>query len=163
VKPPRHGLLWTPPYWSRVDGAYVFHAGYWAEHVGFYGGINYGYGYTGDGYQGGRWENGAFLYNRANLGSAKIEHVYDKAVADESASRVSFNGGSGGTKAWPTRQQEALAGEQHTEPTAEQKLHFEMAARDRSLYSKLNGSEPGVAATRYAGVLDGTDVTGSRR
>jgi hypothetical protein len=71
VRPPQLGLLWTPAYWSRVDGGYRFHAGYWAEQVGFYGGINYGYGYTGDGYQGGRWENGIFSYNRAvnNLGS----------------------------------------------------------------------------------------------
>ncbi len=39
--------------------AMSFHAGYWAEQVGFYGGIDYGYGYTGDGYQGGRWEKDA--------------------------------------------------------------------------------------------------------
>jgi hypothetical protein len=38
-----------------------------------------------------------------------------------------------------------------------------MAARDRSLYSKLNNGEPGVAATRHAGVLDGAGVTRSSR
>ena len=71
VQPPQPELLWTPPYWSQVDGGYAFHGGYWAAEVGFYGGIDYGYGYAGDGYQGGRWENGVFFYNRAvnNLGS----------------------------------------------------------------------------------------------
>ncbi len=164
VQPPQPGLLWTPAYWSRVDGGYVFHAGYWAKQVGFYGGIDYGYGYTGDGYQGGRWENGVFHYNRAvnNLGSLDIANVYDEAVAaDKEAVRVSFNGGNGGTTARPTPRAEALASERHVEATAEQRKHFELAAMDRSLYSKLNHGEPGVAATSRAGVLEGAGITRS--
>ena len=166
VQPPRPGLLWTPPYWSRVDGGYAFHAGYWAEQVGFYGGIDYGYGYAGDGYQGGRWEHDAFSYNRAanNLGSLDIASAYDQAVtSDSDAPRVSFNGGSKGTKARPMPHHEAQADTHHAGPTEEQRQHFEMAARDRSLYSKLNNGEPGVAATRHAGVLDGAGVTRSSR
>jgi hypothetical protein len=166
VRPPQRGLLWTPPYWSRVDGGYVFHAGYWAEQVGFYGGIDYGYGYTGDLYQGGRWENGAFFYNRAvnNLGSLNIANVYDETLAaDNKAMRVSFNGGSKGTTARPSEQQEALASERHVEATAEQRKHFELAAMDRALYSKLNHGEPGVAATSHAGVLEGAGITRSDR
>jgi WXXGXW repeat (2 copies) len=111
VQPPRYGLLWTPPYWSRVDGGYAYHAGYWADQVGFYGGIDYGHGYTGDGYHGGRWENGSFHYNRAvnNLGSLTIANVYDQAVtAEDNAVRVSFNGGERGTAAQPTERQKAL-------------------------------------------------------
>jgi hypothetical protein len=164
VQPPQPGLLWTPPYWSRVDGGYAFHAGYWADQVGFYGGIDYGYGYTGDGYQGGRWENGAFSYNRAvnNLGSLGIANVYDEAVtADNKAVRVSFNGGRRGTAARPTKHQEALASTQHVRASTEQQKHFELAAIDRSLYSKLNNGEPGVAATPHAGVLDGEGITRS--
>ncbi|MEI9982600.1 MAG: YXWGXW repeat-containing protein [Aliidongia sp.] len=64
VEPPQPNLLWTPPYWGWSDGVYAFHSGYWGEHVGFYGGVNYGYGYGGDGYEGGRWENGRFAYNQ---------------------------------------------------------------------------------------------------
>jgi hypothetical protein len=164
VKPPREGLLWTPPYWSRVDGGFVFHHGYWAEAVGFYGGIDYGYGYAGDGYQGGRWDNGTFFYNRAanNLGSLNIAHAYDQAIAvTDQSERVSFEGGSRGTKARPTPQQERLARDPHVAPTPEQQQHFEMAAKDRSLYSKLNRGEPGVAATSRAGVLDGRGITRS--
>jgi hypothetical protein len=158
VKPPRAGLLWTPPYWNRVDGGFVFHAGYWAETVGFYGGIDYGYGYTGDGYQGGRWDHGTLFYNRAanNLGSQNIVDVYDQTIAsDEQSVRASLNGGSQGTKARPTPQQKKLARDQHVAPTPEQQQHFEMAAKDRSLYSKLNHGEPGIAATPRSGVFEG--------
>ena len=72
-----------------------------------------------------------------------------------------FNGGGNGTTAQPTRQQETQAGARHVGATAEQQKHFELAAMDRSLYSKLNNSEPGLAATSQAGVLDGADITRS--
>jgi hypothetical protein len=42
VLAPQPGLLWTPGYWGWLDGAYVFNEGYWAPHVGFYGGVDYG-------------------------------------------------------------------------------------------------------------------------
>jgi hypothetical protein len=47
-----------------VDGGDAFHAGYWATEVGFCGGISYGYGHAGDGYQGGRWEWRVLLQSR---------------------------------------------------------------------------------------------------
>jgi len=161
VKPPRAGLLWTPPYWSRVEGGYAFHDGYWAADVGFYGGIDYHFGYAGEGYQGGHWQQAEFVYNRTanNLGAVKVAHSYERAVpSDGNAMQASFNGGRRGTKARPTSQQEELAHGEHAAPTAEQQAHFEMAAKNRSLYSKLNGGEPGVAATARAGVLSGMGV-----
>ena len=50
--PPAADLLWTPGYWGwdDADNDYVFYAGYWAPTVGYYGGIDYGFGYTGEGY-----------------------------------------------------------------------------------------------------------------
>jgi hypothetical protein len=161
VCPPQSGLLWTPPYWSKVDGGYAYHAGYWAAEVGFYRGINYGFGYSGNGYQGGRWNKGSFTYNRAvnNLGSLNDKSVYDQAVtADDIASHVSYNGGEGGTEARPTQEQEKLADAQPIGPTTAQQKHFELAAINRSLYSKLNNGEPGVAATQRAGILTGSGV-----
>ncbi|HET7887049.1 MAG TPA: YXWGXW repeat-containing protein [Bradyrhizobium sp.] len=161
VRPPRAGLLWTPPYWSRVEGGYAFHDGYWAADVGFYGGIDYGFGYSGNGFQGGYWQNATFVYNQAanNLGAAKVEHSYDQAIlVDNNQPQASFNGGSRGTKAKPTSRQEELAGDEHVAPTAEQQAHFELAAKDRSLYSRLNGGKPGVAATVHAGVFSGAGV-----
>jgi hypothetical protein len=162
VQPPQAGMLWTPPYWGRVEGGYAFHAGYWATEVGFYGGINYGFGFTGNGYQGGRWDGGRFAYNRTvnNLGPIDITSVYNQAVGpDDGTLRASFNGGRRGTTARPSAHQEKLTGGQHVGATADQQKHFELAAMDRSLYSKLNKGEPGVMATRHAGILTGPGVT----
>ena len=53
VQPPAVGVLWTPGYWGWRDGIYVWNAGYWGPHIGFYGGVNYGFGYVGVGYEGG--------------------------------------------------------------------------------------------------------------
>ena len=48
-----------------VQGLYVFHGGYWGPHVGYYGGVNYGFGYMGVGFAGGVWRGGVFAYNTA--------------------------------------------------------------------------------------------------
>src|SRR5580698_6967716 len=56
IEPPQVGFLWTPGYWGWGGNAFLFHEGYWGPQVGFYGGINYGFGYGGFGYEGGRWE-----------------------------------------------------------------------------------------------------------
>src|SRR5580704_3695731 len=52
---PGDGYLWTPGYWSYRGGRYRYNNGYWGRHIGYYGGINYGFGYVGVGYQGGYW------------------------------------------------------------------------------------------------------------
>src|ERR1700731_4650136 len=60
---PGDGYLWAPGYWGWGGGGYYFNQGYWGPTVGYYGGINYGYGYGGYGYEGGRWEGNHFVYN----------------------------------------------------------------------------------------------------
>ena len=52
------GLLWTPGYWGWVNGNYAWNGGYWGPHVGFYGGVNYGFGFGGVGFGGGEWRGG---------------------------------------------------------------------------------------------------------
>jgi len=49
VLAPEIGFLWTPGYWGWGGDAFFWHEGYWGPHVGFYGGINYGFGYWGHG------------------------------------------------------------------------------------------------------------------
>src|ERR1700729_3094556 len=98
VAPPRAGLLWTPGYWGWGGGAYVFHAGYWGPHVGFYGGINYGFGYGGSGFYGGRWDGGHFAYNTAvmHVNTTVIHNTYvDRTVIvnNNNFNHASFNGG----------------------------------------------------------------------
>ena len=126
ILPPKLGLLWTPPWWGWVGGAYVWHAGYWGPHVGFYGGINYGFGYSGHGYDGGFWNHDRFFYNRAvnNVRNARITNVYNRAVVDNrTVSRISFNGGRGGVTARPTRAEQGAAREAHMQPTLFQTHH----------------------------------------
>ena len=166
VEPPQRELLWTPAYWGWNEGRYVFYPGYWGHEVGFYGGIDYGYGYNGDGYYGGRWNNGAFFYNRTvnNVENVRITNIYNETVVVHNTStRVSFNGGNGGIAARPTPQQEAFGRERHVEATPVQRQQVETASKDRSLFSKQNHGEPAIAATPRAGVFQGAGVVrGSR-
>ena len=64
VLAPYVDALWTPPWWGYDNGYYHWHSGYWGPHIGYYGGINYGYGYTGRGYYGAYW-NKALLTTTA--------------------------------------------------------------------------------------------------
>jgi hypothetical protein len=165
VLPPAVGLLWTPGYWGWRDGIYVWNAGYWGPHVGFYGGIDYGFGYAGMGYEGGRWENGVFAYNRTvnNFGAVRITNVYEKTVVVEpGASRVSFNGGSGGLTARPTPEQETAAHEQHVAADPAQLQHERTASADKSLLASENHGRPPIAATATPGAFTGKGVVAAR-
>lgn len=76
VLPPRGGLRWTPGYWAFARAGYVFHPGYWAPRVGFYGGINYGFGYAGAG-------PGKVSYNGGPGGIAASPTAEQRAAASE--------------------------------------------------------------------------------
>ena len=80
-------LLWTPGYWGWGEGGYRWHAGYWGPHVGFYGGINYGFGYNGVGFVGGEWRDREFFYNRSvnNFGGGHFTNVYYRPVMNNFA------------------------------------------------------------------------------
>jgi len=161
VLAPRPGLLWTPGYWGWNDGAYLFHEGYWGPHIGFYGGVTYGFGYTGVGYEGGYWNNGNFFYNRAvnNITNVNITSVYDKnVVMNPSLSNVSYNGGAGGIVAQPRPEELAAEREARVAPTPLQVEHVQVASKDRSLFATTNHGVPPIAATANPGVLKGVGV-----
>ena len=164
ILPPQAGLLWTPGYWAWNDGAYVFNDGYWGPEIGFYGGVNYGFGYGGLGYEGGYWSNGAFFYNRTvnNISSVSVTNVYSKTVVVNNTSKVSFNGGAGGTTAKPTPQQVALAKERHIPATQEQLRHVQTAAKDPSLSLTKNQGHPAIAATAHPAELKGPGVIAAK-
>jgi hypothetical protein len=166
VQPPTVGLLWTPGYWGWRDGIYVWSAGYWGPHIGFYGGVDYGFGYGGVGYEGGRWENGVFAYNRTvnNFGSVTITNVYEKTViVDPGAVRVSFNGGSGGTTVRPTPEEEAAAHEQHVAAIPAQLQHERTASANPALLASENHGQPAIAATSKPGEFTGKGVVAARQ
>ena len=166
VQPPSVGLLWTPGYWGSSDGGYVWNAGYWGAQIGFYGGINYGCGYFGHGYDGGYWNHGAFYYNRSvnNIRNVNITNVYNRTVINNNTTinRVSFNGGNGGITARPSVQELAAAHEQHVPPTALQQQHINAARANPELRLAQNHGAPLVAATRAPGQFTGAGVVPAR-
>lgn len=146
------GMLWTPGYWGWAGGLYVWHAGYWGPHVGFYGGINYGFGYGGVGFAGGEWRGGAFFYNRAvtNVTVTNVTNVYTKTVI-VNENHVAFNGGEGGIQAHPTAEEERYAHEEHMAPLAAQTEHQHMAMQNRDNFANVNHGRPAIAATARPG------------
>jgi hypothetical protein len=165
VQPPEVGLLWTPGYWGWQDGVYAYNAGYWGSNIGFYGGVNYGYGYGGVGYEGGRWNNGVFAYNSTvnNFGGVRVTNVYRQTIiVNTNATRASFNGGAGGTTAQPTAQEQAAAREQHVAATPMQAQHEHTASTNKALLASVNNGHPAIAATSKPGEFTGRGVVAAR-
>ncbi|MGB6401294.1 MAG: hypothetical protein WBF26_00485, partial [Candidatus Sulfotelmatobacter sp.] len=161
VQPPTVGLLWTPGYWGWNDGVYAWNAGYWGPQIGFYGGINYGFGYGGVGFVGGEWRGGAFFYNTAvmHVNTTQITNVYvNRTVIVNNESHVAFNGGEGGVAARPTAQEEAYSREKHTPPVAAQVRQQHAASQNKALFASNNHGAPAIAATAKPGVFSGAGV-----
>jgi hypothetical protein len=165
VQPPRVGVLWTPGYWGFSGGVYGFNPGYWGPHVGFYGGVNFGYGYGGSGFAGGRWDGGHFAYNTAvnNVNVSVVHNTYNETVVNNNVTinRTSYNGGSGGVTAAPTPQERVAAKEQHIAPTQAQTAHVREAIRTPALAAKVNGGHPAIAATARPAAFTGPGVVGA--
>ena len=166
VMAPTVGFLWTPGYWGWGGAAFIWHAGYWGPHVGFYGGINYGFGYNGVGFVGGEWRGGNFFYNRSvnNFGRMHFANVYYRPVATNfAANRVSYNGGAGGLRARPTPGELAAQRDRHIEATSLQRQHEMVAHNDRAQFASVNHGSPHVAATGRPGEFRGASVVPSTR
>ena len=148
---PYVGALWTPGYWGWANGFYVWHAGYWGPRVGYYGGINYGFGYTGVGFYGGYWRGGVYSYNSAvtNVNVNVVHNTYNRAVIENSSnvSRVSYNGGAGGINRQPTNEERLAETDRHRAATSVQMQHERLAGNDRGQWASANNGNPGTAAT----------------
>jgi hypothetical protein len=149
VTPPRVGVLWTPGYWGAEGGFYRWHAGYWGPHVGFYGGINYGFGYGGVGFFGGRWIGERFAYNTAvvHVNTTVVRNVYvDRTVINNNVvNHASFNG-RGGVNVHPTSAEQRAEHEQHFQPTSNQFSHEHNAGQDHNQFASENHGRPGTLA-----------------
>jgi hypothetical protein len=140
VMPPRVGVYWTPGYWAFVSGGrYEFHSGYWGERVGYYGGINYGGGYSGNGFVGGRWEGKAYRYNGAvtNVTNVvNVRNVYHETVINNvtvnNTTRVSYSGGQGGARSERTADERNAERMPHLQPTDLQLRHEHDAVANRA-------------------------------
>ena len=165
VLAPQAGYLWTPGYWGWGGEAYVFHVGYWGPVVGFYGGIDYGWGYTGRGYYGGRWDHDHFYYNREvnHIDERVVRNVYNVHVENNvNITRVSYNGGHGGVNVRATAQEEAAARERHIGPVGAQNQHLQAARGNRELRASENHGKPPIAATARPAAFSGGGVVAAK-
>lgn len=165
VLAPEPEYYWTPGYWEWGNDVYVWHAGYWGPEVGFYGGVGYGYGYTGVGYAGGHWSHGAFNYNVAitNVNTTIIHNTYSQTIVNAPVvNTVSYNGGPGGLIAKPNEVELRAAHERHIEQTAEQRRHGELARHDHAFLASVNHGKPPVAASARAGQFSGPGVIAAK-
>jgi WXXGXW repeat (2 copies) len=153
VLAPYVDALWTPPYWDYYDGRYRWHHGYWSRYIGFYGGINYGFGYTGLGYNGGYWAvNGAFVYNREvnNVNPRVAHYIYRHSVPNYTPfNRISFNG-PGGINRAATPRELAVGRQVRFDPVPAQVQHMRSAAMDRAQLAVVNRGRPATVAVPHA-------------
>jgi WXXGXW repeat (2 copies) len=133
--PPAEALLWTPGYWGWYEGSYRWYPGYWGPHVGFYGGVAYGYGYTGFGYQGGYWHEHTFFYNTAvnNVNVVNVHNTYVQNVTQVNVTKVSYNGGQGGVTAAPRPEEIQAEHERHFDATQHQLAHEQRQAEQHGI------------------------------
>lgn len=143
VLAPWVGALWTPGYWGFYENRYHWYHGYWGPHVGFYGGVNYGYGYGGDGYEGGYWRSNHFYYNRTITHvNVNVRNVYNYRVTIHNDSRVSYNGGNGGLHYRPTQAQMAARNERHVAALPSQRETARNAQRNPQQFDRTNHGRP---------------------
>jgi hypothetical protein len=149
VPAPYEGALWTPGYWGFGGGLYAWHPGYWGRHVGYYGGVNYGFGYMGVGFVGGMWAGSAFRYNTAvmRVNTTVIHNTYiDNTIVRRNTivndRHVAYSGGPSGINHQPTAQETSYMHESHQGPSSFQSQHESSARANVSAYASHNGGHP---------------------
>ena len=168
---PYTGALWTPPWWGWDNGRYRFHDGYWGDDVGYYGGIDYGYGYMGEGFVGGEWRDGRFAYNTAvmRVNRSVVRNVYvnetivrQRTIPNER--RIAYNGGPSGIHHEATPMERRGMTGRHTALTPVQQQRIQAARADRGSYAKENNGHPRtLVASRPAGPMRNEGPAGNNR
>jgi len=132
---PEPGWMWSP--------------GYWAYHVGYYGGVNYGFGYMGIGFVGGMWRGHDFVYNTAimRVDQGRIHNTYiDRNIVERNTivndRHVSFSGGRDGIHHDPMPEERLAERDQHVAVSSYQAQHESAARSDRNSYFKNNNGRP---------------------
>ncbi len=156
IEPPYMGALWTPGYWGFYSGRYMFYPGHWGQHIGFYGGINYGFGYIGLGYEGGYWNRGHFFYNRVynNVNVRSVHNVYHYNAGNRVSSlargnsnpHTSYRGGNGGVQARPQPSEGAAWHEPTASRMTSQVQHAQQFQSNRGQSASTNHGRPATMA-----------------
>jgi hypothetical protein len=123
--------------------------------VGYYGGVNYGFGYMGIGFAGGMWDHGFFRYNTAimHVDGRYIHNTFeDRGMVDRytvaRGSHVAFSGGPGGIHHDPMPEERIAERDSHMDRSSFQMQHEGAARNDHSSYFKANGGHPATLAVQ---------------
>jgi hypothetical protein len=156
VAAPYDGALWTPGYWGFYGSRYRFYRGYWGLHIGFYGGVPYGFGYTGYGYYGGYWRGSNFYYNRTvnRINTSRITNIYNRPVIVHNNTRISYNGGRGGLQVRPRPAEIAAMRGPRIAPMSAQLQNQRQAAQSRQQFFNTNKGRPAMATVARPLVAD---------
>lgn len=149
VMAPWVGALWTPGYWGWSGVVFRFYPGYWGPYIGFYGGVNYGWGYPGRGYYGGYWHGRDFYYNRSvtRVNITIIHNTYNRRVVYRGTnSRVSYNGGHGGLTMRPTSRERIATRDRRSLAVGAQTQHMRQAASNHRQFASTNKGRPATLA-----------------
>ena len=138
---------------ALAGGLYGWHGGYWGPHVGFYGGVNYGFGFGGVGFVGGEWRGGVFAYNSAvaNFGSVHVTNVYENRTDRYAKHHCELTTMSASTakavlRRVPRAGELQAEHEQHSKPRRNQTQHMNFAARTARNSPSVNHGAPGTPA-----------------
>jgi len=152
VEPPFAGAMWTPGHWNwshHPFTLYTWLGGYWSFHVGYYGGVNYGYGYGGYGYSGGVWHGSLFAYNLeiVRVDNRWVRETFrDPGLVDrgyiERENHSGFNGGPGGVNYHISPEEQAVEHEKHWEPTGFQQQYESRFRDDQAYWYNTNHGQP---------------------
>ncbi len=120
--------------------------------MGYYGGVNYGFGYGGIGLSA---ACGAVVSSRIHCGDARRFRrglgrqpslFSDRTIIQRNTiinnSRVSYNGGPGGIRHDASPDERNAMRDQHMGATSIQEQHVTAARNDRSFYAKNNAGRP---------------------
>jgi hypothetical protein len=111
-----------------------------------------------------RWESGRFYYNRSvtNVNITEVHNVYNTTIINRNETRVSYNGGDGGIRERPSREDESFSRERHIAPVSVQNQHTQEARGNRELRASVNQGRPPIAATQRPGSFRGSAVVPAR-
>jgi hypothetical protein len=152
VAAPWPGALWTPGYWYFYRGRYCFHHGYWGRYVGFYGGVNYGFGYPGYGFWGGFWNGPHFWYNRSvtHVDPGRVYNVYTRTVMVNrdyvNNTRIAYTGGPHGLRVQPRPAEIAARTQPRLAPMQSQIALRQQAEQNRAQFYNANRGRPAIIA-----------------
>ncbi|MGC9199972.1 MAG: hypothetical protein ACP5E5_13720 [Acidobacteriaceae bacterium] len=125
--------------------------------VGFYGGIDYGFGYIGIGFFGVYWNHNHFFYNSQVTNVGRGGYSYRHAVvyngreySGRPSNRVSYNGGPGGINVRPRPSEITASRFARTGALPEQRQAQNLAARNPSQLCANNRGRPALAAQSRA-------------